>query len=99
MPIASVAVAARKMEFARIMDAKFLSYEEKFRELYPDARVEEEYVSENLTRFHVCVGRFHCSESGVRELAFKYAFDDIKEGKLKIPPRVEQLNLWPTLKH
>jgi len=74
-----------------------LSYEEMFRKQYPDCRVEEEFVSPNLTRHHVIVGGFHCSESGVREMAFKYAFDDIRDGKLKIPPMIEQLHMWPKL--
>jgi hypothetical protein len=74
-----------------------LNYESKFRELYPDCHCEEETVSSSLSRYHVIVGGFHCSESAIREFAFKYAFDDIREGKLKLPPRIEQLRLWPAL--
>lgn len=67
-----------------------LSFEQKFRDEHPDCRVEEEIISENLTRYHVVVGNFNCSESGVRELAFKYAWEE----RTKIPPYVEQLQLW-----
>ena len=71
-----------------------MSWEDQFRKLFPDSRVEEEIISENLTRYRVVVGNsFQCSESGNRELAFKYALEDIREGKLNIPPRIEQLEL------
>lgn len=70
-----------------------LTFEEKFREMYPDCRVEEEIVSINFTRYHVVLGSFHCSESGVREMAFKYALEDIAEGKIKPPPLIEQLEI------
>lgn len=72
-----------------------LNFEEKFRLNYPDCKVEEEWVSSNLTRYHVIVGKIHCSESGIREMAFKYALDDIREGKLSIPAGIEQGELWP----
>ena len=97
MPIARFVVAGRKMESAKIMHVKpslWMSWEDQFREQFPDARVEEEIISEHLTRYRVVVGNsFHCSESGIRELAFKYALEDVREGKLQIPPRIEQLEL------
>lgn len=71
-----------------------LSFEDKFRAEYPDCKIKEEIVSSNVTRYHVIVGDISCSESAVRDLAFKYALEDIKEGKLSLPPRVEQLELW-----
>lgn len=77
-----------------------LSFEAKFREQYPDCRIEEEFVSQNVTRYHVVLGNgFHCSESAIRELAFKYAWMDVQEGKLKLPPQIEQMNLWPIHNH
>lgn len=80
------------MEFAKIMDAKrFSTYEELFRNQFPDARVEEEFVSPHLSRFHVALGNIHFSESGIRDLAFKYALEESKG--MKIPERIEQLSL------
>src|ERR1700735_4813828 len=94
-PIAHAAPQSSAMEFARIMDVSMVSFEEKFRAEHPDCSVGEEVISSSLTRYHVVVGNVHCSESAVRELAFKYALEDIKEGRLNLPPRIEQLALWP----
>ena len=82
------------MESARITVANMISYEEKFRREYPDCRVIEEILSDNFTWFHVVIGNIHCSYSGIRDMAFKYALDDIREGKLRIPPCVEQFELF-----
>ena len=70
------------------------SFEERFRREYPDCRVEVESVSSNLDRFHVYVGKLHCSDSGVRDLAFKWALQDVRSGKLVLPACPEQLRLW-----
>lgn len=74
-----------------------ISFEDRFRSRYPDYRIEEEVVSDNLTRYHLFVGDLHCCDSGVREFAFKYALEDVKSGKLIIPPQIRQLQLWPAL--
>lgn len=72
-------------------------FETEFREKYPDCRVEEEFVSTQLIRFHVALGNIHFSESGIRELAFKYALEESRE--LGIPERIEQMSLWPIHNH
>lgn len=69
------------------------SFEDVFRRQYPDCRVLEEVVSTALTRYRVAVGKIEFSESGVRDLAFKYALEEAAQ--LNIPPRVEQFELWP----
>lgn len=76
------------------MDAnRFSTYEELFRNRYPDARIEEEFVSVHLSRFHVALGDIHFSESGIRDLAFKYALEEAENKHL--PERIDQLTLWP----
>ena len=72
-----------------------LSFEEKFRRQHPDCRLEIEIVSNNLERFHVYVGNIHCADSGVRDYAFRWALEDIKSGKLDLPPYTEQIEIWP----
>jgi len=75
-------------------DAKI--FERQMRERFPDCRVEEEIVSQNLTRFYIFVGeKFYCAESGLsREMAFKYALEEIDSGRLQVPERIEQFKLW-----
>lgn len=72
-----------------------LSFEDKFRAEYRNYEVTEEVVSEQLTRYSLFVGNLFCGDSAVRDLAFKYALEDVKTGKLEIPPSIEQLELWP----
>lgn len=69
-----------------------LSFEEKFKAEYPDCGVIEETISSNLTRYRVVLGKIEFSESGVRDLAFKYALEEAKE--LSIPALKEQMRLW-----
>ena len=71
----------------------FSSYEDLFRREYDDCRLVEEIISSNLTRYHVMLGKIEFSDSGIRDLAFKYALEEAAQ--LKIPPRLEQLQLWP----
>jgi hypothetical protein len=69
-------------------------WEEKFRAKFADVRVIAEARSENFINFTVVVGTQPVAESGVRELAFKYALDDLRDGLLNIKPQVaEQLRL------
>jgi hypothetical protein len=70
-----------------------LSHEARFRRRYPDCRLEIERVSEWLTYYRVFVGALECSESAVREWAFRYAMEDIRGGRLRIPRRIIQLEL------
>ena len=60
------------------------TFEERFKVLYPNYRIEEEKVSANVTRFNLFVGEQPLSESADRELAFRWALEDIKEGKLQV---------------
>jgi hypothetical protein len=69
-----------------------LSWEKDFRKLYPDCKVQEEQLSENFTRYRVMVCGEICSESGDRELAFRWALEDLRDGKLQIP-ETNQLHL------
>lgn len=71
----------------------FSSFEDLFRHQYPDCQVFEEIVSSALTRYRVAIGKIEFSESGVRDLAFKYALEEASQ--LNIPPRIEQFELWP----
>lgn len=70
------------------------SFEDRFRREYPDCRCEEERISAHLSRYKVKIGNIECGESGIRDLAFKYAWQDVRDGNLSIPPRIVQLALW-----
>ena len=72
-----------------------LSFEDRFRAKHPDYRIHEEVISPNLSRFHLYVGVVHCSDSGYRDYAFRWALDDEAQGKLEIPKHPYQMELWP----
>lgn len=70
-----------------------LSFEDSFRVKYPDCLVTEEIVSGSLSRYRVTIGKIEFSESGIRELAFKYATEEA--ALINLPERIEQFELWP----
>jgi hypothetical protein len=72
-----------------------LSFEERFRAKYSHCRLEIESLSSCMDRFHVYVGNLHVADSGERELAFRWALQDIKSGAIKIPDSIEQIRLFP----
>ena len=71
------------------------TFEEKFREKYPDCRLEIEPISTTCEHFRVFVGNLPCSESMDRDLAFRWALEDIRSGALMIPPVHEQTEMFP----